>query len=159
MLGREASDEGMTMVSRRGLLGGAAALAALALGGCGIRSGRLVEAIEEAANEVEGVSATTLELDTGASFGRHLHGTVSLGTGELEEGLAIFDEAMRAIVTVVHSELDEPEATGLRVGGITGVLSDGQELTPMELEPDLQAANPRLDRITAGSFYGRYGLG
>ena len=146
------------MVSRRGFLGGTASLAALTLGGCGIRHRRLVEAAEEAATGVEGVSATALELDTGADFGRHLHGTVSLEADQREDGLSIFDEVMRAIVTVAHAEFDEPEASSLRVGWITGVLPDGRELSPVELGPDIQAANPRRDRITAEAFYEKYGL-
>ena len=159
MLVREPSDEGMSMVSRRGLLGGVAAAATAVLSGCGIGRRRLVAATEEAAADVEGVSDVALERGDGANFERLLHGTVSLEAAERTTGLAVFDEAMRAIVTVIHAELDERQARSLRVGGITGVLDRGEELTPMDLDPDMSIPNPRLDRVTAGSFYEKYGLG
>jgi hypothetical protein len=159
MLGREPSDEEMSMVSRRGLLGGAAAMATAMLSGCGIGRKQLVAATEEAAAGVEGVSGVELEMADGANFERLLHGTVSLEAEDRPTGLVVFDEAMRGIVTGIHEELDDAEARSLRVGGITGVLAGGEEITPMELEPDMQAVNPRRDRITAESFYDRYGLG
>lgn len=146
------------MMSRRGLLGGVAALATAALGGCGIGREKLVTAARDAALEVEGISGAELEMADGANFERLLHGTVSLTAEDHATGLEVFDGAMRAIVAVIHEELDDAEARSLRVGGITGVLTGGEEITPMELDPDLQAANPRLDRITAGSFYEKYGL-
>lgn len=149
----------MGTVSRRGVLGGAAALAAAALSGCGRDRRRLAASAQQAAAEVEGVAGAELDSEDGANFERFLRGTISLETSDHEAGLAIFDEAMRAIVTVVHDELGEPEAESLRVGGITAVLESGGEITAMELDPDMQAANPRLDRITAGSFYAKYGLG
>jgi len=158
MLGAELSDEGMSMVSRRGLLGGALAAAAAVLSGCGRGRAQLVEATEEAASSVEGVSDAALEMADGANFERLLRGTVSLEVEDRAGGIAVFDEAMRGIITVVHEELDEAEAKSLRVGWITGVLPGGEEITPMELGPDLPAANPRRDRITAESFYGKYGL-
>ena len=159
MLGRKAPDEGMSMVSRRGVLGGVAALAAVALSGCGGERRKLAEAAQAAAVEIDGVSGAELESEDGANFERALRGTLTLETEDHAAGLAVFDEAMRAIVTVVHDELGEPEAESLRVGWITAVLANGGEITAMELEPDMQAATPRLDRITAGSFYAKYGLG
>jgi len=158
MLGPEPKDEGMSMVSRRGLVGGAAALATALLGGCGFGRDALVANLEEAVSEVEGVTEATLELKDGANFERLLAGTVSLGTQDREDALAIFDDAMRAVVTVVHDELGDAEARSVRVGGITGVMDGGEELTPFDLDPDVQAANPRRDRITAESFYAKYGL-
>ncbi|WP_157773501.1 hypothetical protein [Brachybacterium vulturis] len=146
------------MVSRRGLLGGAAAVATAVLSGCGVGRKRLVAATEEAAAGVEGVSDVALERSDGANFERLLHGTVSLETADRTTGLAVFDEAMRAIVTVVHAELDDQEARSLRVGGVAGVLDGGEVLTPMDLDPDMSIPNPRLDRVTAGSFYEKYGL-
>ena len=70
-----------------------------------------------------------LELNDGATFERLLGGTVSLGTEDRDDGLAIFDESMRAVVTVVHDELGDAEARSLRVGWITGVL-DGETSSP-----------------------------
>lgn len=147
------------MVSRRGLLGGAAALGTALLGGCGIGREKLVEAVDEAVTGVAGVSAVELEMNGGANFERQLSGTISLEAEDRAAGLAIFDEAMRAVVTVVHEELRDAEARSLRVGWITGVLAGGEELTPFELDPEVQAANPRRDRITAETFYAKYGLG
>lgn len=158
MLGPEPTDEGMSMVSRRGLVGGAAALATALLGGCGIGRDSLVANLEEAVSGVEGVTDVALELNDGANFERMLGGTVSLGTEDRDDALAIFDDAMRAVVTVVHDELGDAEARSIRVGWVTGVLDGGEELTPFDLDPDVQAANPRRDRITAESFYAKYGL-
>lgn len=133
-------------------------MATAVLSGCGVERRRLVAATEEAATGVEGVTDVALEMRDGANFERLLHGTVSLAATDRATGLAGFDEAMRAIVTVIHSELEDQEARSLRVGGITGVLDGGEELTPMELDPDMSIPNPRLDRVTAGSFYEKYGL-
>ncbi|ACU84836.1 MAG TPA: hypothetical protein H9932_12465 [Candidatus Brachybacterium intestinipullorum] len=149
----------MSMVSRRGILGGAAAAAALLLGACGRGGEKLVEAAEEAATAVDGVSSAELTIADGATFERLLSGTVSLAAGDRAGGLETFDEAMRGIVTTLHAELEDAEARSLRVGGITGILDGGEELTPLDLDPDVVAATPRLDRVTAESFYGRYGLG
>lgn len=146
------------MVNRRGLLGGAAAAAAALLSGCGIGRRNLIAATEEAAAGVEGVTGVELEMADGANFERLLNGTVSLDAEDRDSGLMIFDEVMRGVVTVIHAELDDPEARSLRVGGITAVLGGGDELTPMDLEPDMPIPNPRLDRVTAGSFYEKYGL-
>lgn len=146
------------MVGRRGLLGGAVAAAAAMLSGCGIGRKQLVAATEEAADSVEGVSGVELAIDDGANFEQLLRGTVSLEAEDRPTGLTVFDEAMRGIITVIHEELSEVDARSLRVGWITGVLAGGEELTPMELSPDMPAANPRRDRITAESFYSKYGL-
>lgn len=146
------------MVSRRGLLAGAAAVATAVLGGCGTGRRKLVDAAEEAAAAVEGVSAVELEMTDGANFERLLRGTVSLEEEDRTAGLVVFDEAMRGIITAVHDTFDEPEARSLRVGYITGVLAGGEELTAMDLGPSIAAENPRPDRITAEAFYSRYGL-
>lgn len=147
------------MVGRRGLLGGAAAAAAALLSGCGNGGRQLASAAEDAASEVEGVSATELEMVDGATFERLLRGTVTLESEDPDGGLEAFDGAMRAIVTVVHGELDDAEARSVRVGWITGVLASGEELTPIELGPDMPTKTPRRNRITAESFYEKYGLG
>lgn len=146
------------MVSRRGLLGGALAGAAAMLSGCGRGRAQLVETIEEATASAPGVTEVALEMDGGANFETLLRGTVSLEGEDRAGGIAVFDEAMRAIITVVHEELDKPEAESLRVGWITGVLASGEEITPMDLGPEILAANPRRDRITARAFYSKYGL-
>ncbi|ASK66559.1 hypothetical protein CFK39_12920 [Brachybacterium avium] len=149
----------MIMVSRRGLLGGAAAMATVILGGCGRDRTALVTAAKEAASGVEGVASVELEMADGANFEQLLRGTVALEAKDRDSGLLVFDEAMRSIITVIYEELDEVDATSLRVGWITGVLAGGEEITPMELDPYMPAVNPRRDRITAESFYTKYGLG
>ncbi|MDN5901393.1 MAG: hypothetical protein L0H74_15190 [Brachybacterium sp.] len=146
------------MVSRRGVLGGATAMATALLGGCGFGSRRLVGATEEAAAAVDGVSEAEFELDIGGTFARLLYGPVSLEAEDRATGLAVFDEAMRAVVTTIHDTLDDSAARSVRVGGITGVLAGGEELSALDLGPETTAENPRLDRITAESFYLKYGL-
>ena len=146
------------MVGRRGLLGGAAGAVLLLLGGCGIGRRNLLAATEEAAAGVEGVSAVELEMADGANFERLLSGTVSLVAEDRDSGLVLFDQVMREVVTVIHAELDDPEARSLRVGGITAALDGGEELTPWDLLPDVSIPNPRRDRLTAESFYEKYGL-
>lgn len=133
-------------------------MATALLGGCGAGRGKLVDAAEEAAAAVEGVSEVELEMADGANFESLLRGTVSLEAEDRTAGLAVFDEAMRGIITAVHDTLGDPEARSLRVGYITGVLAGGEELAAMDLGPSNAAANPRPDRITAESFYSRYGL-
>lgn len=147
----------MSTVSRRGVLGGVAALAMALLSRCGRGGDALVARIEEAVSDVEGVVDVDLELNDGANFERLLGGTISLGTAERDAGLSLFDESMRAVITVVHDGLADAEARSLRVGWITGVLDGGEELTPSDLDPDIQAENPRRDRITVESFDARYG--
>ena len=147
------------MVSRRGLLGGASAIAAAILSGCGSSGHRKLEdATAEAAAAVEGVSEAELEMVGGANFERLLRGTLSLEPDDRAAGLSVFDQAMRAIITTIHAELNDAEARSLRVGHIIGMLSGGEEISALELGPEIAAENPRLDRITAESFYSRYGL-
>lgn len=150
----------MSMVSRRGVLGGVAAAAAMVLSGCGrLLRGKDVSAeAEEAAVAVDGVVSAALEQKAGANFERLLSGTVSLETEDRAAGIDVYDEAMRAVVTVIHDELDDTEARRLRVGGVGAVLAEGTELDAFVLDPDVKAENPRLDRITAESFYAKYGL-
>lgn len=158
MLGPEPRDEGMSMVSRRGALGAAAA-AALALSGCGLRGRDVSAEAQEAAAAVDGVTAAALEQTTGSRFQRLLRGRIEIAESGHEAGLAVYDDAMRAVVTVLHDRLDDETARRMHVGGITGVLADGAELDALELDPDMPVEDPRLDRVSADTFYARYGLG
>lgn len=148
------------MVSRRGVLGGVAALAAMTLSGCGrLLWGKDVSAeAQEAAVAVDGVTSATLEQKGGANFETLLSGLLEIAEEDLAAGIDVYDEAMRKIVTVIHDELDEDRAPTLRVGGVRGVLADGTELDVFELDPETKGEDPRLDQITAGSLYSRYGL-
>lgn len=141
------------------MLGGAAAVGTVVLGGCSLLRKDISGPAAAAAAAVDGVASVQLERALGATFERILRGTIDLETSDRVTGLAVFDDAMRAIITVIHDELDEETATRMRVGGVTAVLQGGAELTPMDLGPDMVTANPRHDRITAGSFYRKYGLG
>jgi hypothetical protein len=151
----------MSVVSRRGVLGGMAAAAVTVLSGCGrlLRGKDVSTEAEEAAAAVDGVASVELEQKAGANFERLLTGTVSLEAEGRDAGIEVYDEAMRAVITVIHDELEDAEARSLRVGGVSAVLANGEELTSFDLDPDVQAENPRLDRITAESFYAKYGLG
>lgn len=145
------------MVSRRSALSGGATAMALLLSGCG--AGRKVAArAADAAADVPGVASASLEQSQGANFEKLLHGQVVLDASDRATGMAVFDEAMRAIITVIHKELDAPTASGMRVGGIMGLLADGQELTALALGPDMPVEEPRLDRVTAGAFFEKYGV-
>lgn len=147
------------MVGRRRILGGAAAVASVLLAGCGVGRRRLVAAVEEAVAEVEGVRDVALETGIGGTFERRMSGTVAVEAGDRAVGVEIYDEVMKALVTVIHEELDDSGGQSFRVGGVKAVLTDGEELTAMVLDPEMSMPNPRLDRVTAGSFYEKYGLG
>lgn len=159
MLGLGTTDEGMSMVSRRGTLGGIAAAVAMALSGCGPRGEDVSAEAQEAAAAVDGVTSAALEQEVGSRFQRLLRGRIEIAGSEHETGLAVYDEAMRAVVTVVHDRLDAETARRLQVGGITGALADGTELDALELDPDMPVEDPRLDRVSAGTLYARYDLG
>ncbi|WP_162801479.1 hypothetical protein [Brachybacterium saurashtrense] len=145
------------MVSRRGLLGGAAALAA-ALSGCSLRGKDVSADAQKAAEAVDGVSSVALEQRAGANFERLLNGRIEIAEEDRATGIAVYDDAMRVIVTVIHDRLDDSEARSLRVGGIMAELADGTELDVFVLDPDTPGEDPRLDQVHAGAFYGRYGL-
>lgn len=145
-------------MNRRGLLGGAAALMTVALSSCANGLKDLAENAAEAAKGVDGIDSAELELSGGANFERLLHGTLSVDAADRGSGLPVYDEAMRQIVTVIHDEVEAERATGLRVGGVAAVLASGEELTPLDLDPHMPTSDPRLDRVTAGAFYAKYGL-
>ncbi len=150
----------MSMVSRRAALGGVVAAAAMVLSGCGrLLRGKDVSAeAQEAAAAVDGVASVELEQKAGATFERLLSGTVSLEAEDRDAGIDVYDEAMRAIITVVHDRIGGDEARTLRVGWILGVLADGTELDVFVLDPETKGEDPRRDQVTAGSLYSRYGL-
>ena len=154
----EVSDEGMSMVSRRGALGGIAAAAAIMLSGCGLGGKDVSRRAQEAAEAVDGVTSATLEQKRGANFETLLHGLVEISASSRDAGFLVYDEAMRAIVTVIHDRLDDFEARSLRVGGILAQLADGTELDAFMLDPEMLGEDPRLDEVNAGAFYTRYGL-
>lgn len=147
------------MMSRRGVVGAGAAVAAMLLSSCGIGRKDLGELTTAAASEVEGISSVELEAAGGANFERILRGTITLAAPDRSSALGAFDEAMRQIVTVIHGQGDAETDRTVRVGGVVGLLPDGGELDALDLDPDMPTADPRLDRVTAGSFYEKYELG
>ena len=147
------------MLSRRGALGGLAAAATMVLSACGVGSKDVSAEAQEAAAAVDGVTSAALEQEVGSRFQRLLRGRIEIAESGREAGLAVYDEAMRAVVTVVHDRLDAETAQRMQVGGITGMLADGTELDALDLDPDMPVEDPRLDRVSAGAFYARYGLG
>lgn len=147
------------MVSRRGALGGIAAAAAMMLSGCSPAGKDVSADAQEAAAAVDGVTSATLEQGLGSRFERYLRGRIEIAESGREAGLAVYDEAMRAIVTVIHDGLDDETARRMQVGGIRGVLTEGTELDALDLDPDMPVEDPRLDRVSADTFYARYGLG
>ncbi|ATG55409.1 hypothetical protein CFK41_11995 [Brachybacterium ginsengisoli] len=147
------------MVSRRGALGSLTGAVTLVLSGCLVGGKDVSDEAAEAAAAVEGVESAELERFVNNSFSTALRGTVELGTTEREVGVHVFDDAMRAIISVIADELDGDAASGLKVGGIVARLGDGQQLDVLELDPDMPTENPRADRVSAGAFFEKYGIG
>ncbi|MCS6712305.1 hypothetical protein JSY14_09845 [Brachybacterium sp. EF45031] len=141
------------MVARRTLMGAALAGAGLVLASCG-RGPALGPAVGEAMEDVEGVSGADLESGRDNRFRMSVTGTVSLDATDETTGLAIYDEAMRAAVTLLHDRGEDDVV----VGGITGVLSEVTELDALALDPEFPSEDHRLMYVTASSLYGRYGL-
>lgn len=141
-------------MSRRGILGGVGALAAAALTGCSVLRKDRAELITEAVLEIPGVTGASLRTGTNNRFLQYVAGDVAIDATSASTGLGIYDDVMRTAVTILH-ERDEPDT---RVGGITGRLPDGTELTALELHPEFPTEDHRLDYVGASSLYSRYGL-
>ncbi|MBM7499872.1 hypothetical protein JOD52_000712 [Brachybacterium muris] len=141
-------------MSRRGILGGATALAVAALTGCSVLRKDRAELITDAVLDVDGVTGADLTTGTSSSFSKFVAGTVDCEAESSAAGLAVYDEAMREAVTLLHG-LDESNTV---IGGITGRMPDGTEFTPLELDPAFPTDDHRLDYVVAASLYPRYGL-
>lgn len=146
------------MVSRRGALGSLTGAVTLVLSGCLVAGKDVSDEAAEAAAAVEGVESAELERIVNNSFSKALRGTVVLETSEREVGVRVFDDAMRAIVSVIADQLDGDAASAMKVGGIVARLSGGEELDVLELDPDMPTENPRVDRVSAGAFFEKYGI-
>ena len=144
----------MTM-SRRGLATAAARMIAAAMCGCDIGPSDLASRVTRLIRDVDGVSEVDLRSGRGSTFGSYVAGTVSLDADDRAAGPETFDRALREAVTVLHKE----GAGDTVIGGITGVLNGGEEITPLELNPTFSTSDRRLDNIIASSLYERYGLG
>ena len=141
--------------SRRSIGRVVLAVAAAALSGCGIGPADLASQIARRVRDVDGVSEVDLRSGRGADFGSYVAGTLTLDADDHAAGLETFDRALREAVMVLHEE----GADDTVIGGITGVLHGGEEITPLELNPTFPTSDHRLDNIIASSLYERYGLG
>lgn len=147
------------MVSRRGALGGLTGAVTLVLSGCLFAGKDVSDEAAEAAAAVDGVESAEFERIVNSSFAKALRGTIELETSDRDTGIRVFDEAMRAIVTVIVEELDVEAAPAMKVGNILARLADGEELDVLVLEPDMPTEDPRVDRVSAGAFFEKYGIG
>lgn len=140
-------------MSRRGMLGSAMAAAAAMLVACG--GGQDVQrAVNAAAEEVDGVQSSDLELASGATFQPLMRGTITTTAGTRSEGLEIFGRAMGAVARTAVEQGD-PEAERSRVvGAVIAVTESGEELGIWDLRPDLESSKGRLDAVIVEDFLG-----
>lgn len=141
-------------MSRRGALGSVGALAAAAMTGCSALRKDRAELITQAVLELPGVASATLRTGTNSRFLPYVAGVVEIDADSHAAGLEVYDEVIRAAVTILHGRGEDTTV----IGGITGRIPDGTELTAMELDPDFPSDTRRLDGITARILYSRYGL-
>lgn len=134
------------MMSRRGLVAGAAAVGALALSGCAPWS--LQRRANRAAESVDGVETSELSLGTGGTFQSQMSGEIhcSVGESELE---AVFDQAWQEVVTLLHGSDDG----GRHVQGVTAIGDDGAVIGPSTWIPSSER-----NHIAIHDFFERYGL-
>lgn len=146
------------MLSRRVTLAGLAAGVAAALTGCRLGPKDISYAAGEAANAVPGVTSAGFQQSISGTFRTELTGSIGTDVEDRASGLRIFDEAMRAVITVIHAELPGDDGANIVVGWIEGYLNiKADPLTILDLFPDL-ASKPGLDTVAAGSLYAKYGL-
>lgn len=138
---------------RRTAISALLASAGLLLSACG-REQDLGDAVARSVQGVHGVADVDLAFRVNSRFGRSLTGSVLIEAEDVRTGTAIYDEAMRAVVTLLHERGEDD----VIVGGIRGVLRNGSELDALVLDPELPTAEHRLMYVTASSLYPRYGL-
>lgn len=142
------------MLGRRHMVGGGLALGAALLTGCGVRGRRLEKTVNDAAQSVDGVTASSLETATGAEFHRSLHGQVETSGAQREETLAIFEDVMSTLAATADPTGDGPPEGTRIVGGITALSSSGEEFGIWDLRPDLERSRGRLDDVILSDFAG-----
>lgn len=146
------------MLSRRAAVIGLATGAAVALSGCRVGAADITMAVGEAARAVPGVSSAGFSQALSITFRTELNGSISLATEDRAAGVGIFDEAMRAVITSIHSELPDESGKALLIGGITGGIERrANPLTLLDLLPE-QSGTTDVSGVTAGSLYARYGI-
>lgn len=135
------------MVSRRGLVIAGIGAGAVVLGGCVPWS--MQSRVNRAAESVEGVESSALDLGTGGTFGPQLTGDIhcSVEADELEE---VFDSAWREVVTLLHGSQDG----GREVTGVTCHGADGSALSPR-----MWFTREDTNAMLVSDFFERYDLG
>ena len=114
---------------RRGLLSGAAAAGAMLLSGCGPMSRE--SRVNRAAEKIDGVDSSQLSAVDEAELG------------------AVFDEAWKAVVTLLHDADDGAR----KVQGVRAISDDGAIIGPETWLPEGHSGY-----VAIFDFYERYGL-
>lgn len=131
---------------RRGLLSGAAAAGAMLLSGCGPMSRE--SRVNRAAEKIDGVDSSQLSVGTGGTLGPQISGEVRCAVDEAELG-AVFDEAWKAVVTLLHDADDGAR----KVQGVRAISDDGAIIGPETWLPKGHSGY-----VAIFDFYERYGL-
>lgn len=133
-------------MGRRGLMAGAVAAAVLLLGGCTARS--LQARVNRAAEGVEGVESSQLEVDTGGTMVRRIRGEIrcAVGGAALEP---VFDRAWAAVITLLHEAGEDSRQIEI----VHGIGEDGTVLGAAEWIPEAER-----NVVLVADFYERYGL-
>lgn len=131
---------------RRGLMAGAIAAGAMMLTGCGPWS--IESRVNRAAESADGVQTSELSLGIGGTFGPRMSGEVrcSVAAEELE---AVFDEAWKNVVTLLHDADDG----GRQVQSVTAVGQDGTAIGPR-----MWLSSGNRGHVSVFDFFERYGL-
>lgn len=138
-------------MSRRGILGGAAALAAATLAACG-SSNDVQDACIAAAEQVDGVKSCDLGFVSGATFEKAMRGAITTDADSRSAAVDVFGRAMEAIAGTAVTEGDAESERNRVVGAVTALTAEGEELTVWDLRPDLQSSKGRLDAVLVSDF-------
>ena len=134
------------MVNRRHLMVAAVGMGALMLSGCVPWSKQ--SRVNRAAESVDGVESSELEVGRDGAFGPQITGRIhcSVGASELED---VLDAAWEQVVTVLR----DLEGGEREVGSVAAVGDDGSQLGVSRWIPPEER-----NYITVAHFFERYGL-
>lgn len=138
-------------VSRRGVLGGLAAISAAVLGACG--RGGLEARLNDAVGGVDGVTSSALEevsRDLGAGG---VAGVIETDAAGAAAVVPVFDAAMEQLVRVLIDERAEPGRYLLDT--VSARAMDGSIVLAHELAEGFSST----DELRAATFIEKYGLG